>query len=35
VMLTNRIHIHGEQRQSAFTDFCRQLHTLIHRRWVR
>jgi CubicO group peptidase (beta-lactamase class C family) len=34
VLLTNHVHSHGEQRQSAFTDFCRQLHTLIHRRWV-
>jgi CubicO group peptidase (beta-lactamase class C family) len=34
VMLTNRIHLHGEQIQAAFGDFCRRLHTLIHGRWV-
>jgi CubicO group peptidase (beta-lactamase class C family) len=34
VMLTNRIHKHGEQTQSTFADFCRRLHTSIHARWV-
>ena len=34
VMLTNRIHKHGEQNQNLFTDFRRRLHELIHRRWV-
>ena len=34
VMLTNCIQPEGEQTQSAFVDFRRQLHTLIHRRWI-
>lgn len=34
VMLTNRIHLQGEQTESAFTDFCRRLYTLIHRHWI-
>ena len=34
VMLTNRIHLHGKQPQSAFIDFCRRFHTLIHSRWA-
>ena len=34
VMLTNRIHLQGEQSQSAFTDFSRRAYTLIHRRWI-
>ena len=34
VMFTNRIHQEGEQTKSSFTDFRRQLHTLIHRRWI-
>ena len=34
VMLTNRIHLDGEQTATAFADFRTQLHTLIHRRWV-
>jgi CubicO group peptidase (beta-lactamase class C family) len=33
VMLTNRVHLDGEQTQSAFADFRMQLHTLVHRRW--
>jgi len=34
VTLSNRIHLDGEKTQTGFVDFCRQLHTLIHRRWV-
>jgi CubicO group peptidase (beta-lactamase class C family) len=34
VMLSNRIRLDGEKTQTGFVDFCRQLHTLIHRRWV-
>ncbi|MBN2552455.1 MAG: beta-lactamase family protein, partial [Spirochaetales bacterium] len=34
VMLTNRVHLEGEQEHTAFADFRTQLHTLVHRSWV-
>jgi CubicO group peptidase (beta-lactamase class C family) len=34
VMLTNRIHLRGEQTPSKFADFRKRLHENIHRRWA-